>query len=149
MQCFLWSSEECIGERYIRHKLLEHSPFYRRYIKSLQEVDGRLVDRHIAHILLHELMQQGQVSSDLLDIVDELIDGYESSVCVQTENWSSSSNTSFTMATNILMKLNTEVNVDIMIQVELAKAFLHTSMDNTDVGQGREDCLAHVYLASL
>ena len=53
------------------------------------------------------------------------------------------------MATNILMKLKMGVNTDRMLQVELAKALFHTSIESTDVDRVDEDCLSHVYLAYL
>ena len=113
------------GERNIRGTCLAHLPVHRRFIESLQEVDGRLVDYFIALIFLHftELIKQD--NSEIMKVIDELMQCIDSSVSLQTQSRSSSTNSSFTRATKILMKLKTGVGTDTMIQVELAKAFLH------------------------
>ena len=129
------------GERDIRGTGSAQLHAYSGIIESLQKVDGRLVDHFIAFIFLRstELLEQEQDNSRILKVIYELMQFHESSVSLQPKSWSNSTNTSFTMATNILMKLNTEVNTDTMIQVELAEAFLHMSIHNTDNDQVRED----------
>jgi hypothetical protein len=137
------------GEHDISGTGLAHLAVYRRFIESLQEVDERLVDYFIALICLHvtELMKQGQSNSGIVAVMDELIhfDVTSSQKKIQL----SILRPSFVRAADIMLKLNTEVNTDTMIQVELVKAFLHMSIDNTDVDQERENCWARVFLARL
>ena len=130
---------------------LAHLPVYRRFIESLQEVDGRLVDHFIALIFLHftELLEQGRDNSGILEVIVELMQLSKSRFSLPAQSQSSSTNTPFTSATNILIKLKTGIKTDTGMQVELAKAFLHMSVDNADVDQAHEDCLARFYLACL
>ena len=59
-----------------------HPPVYRRFIELLQEVDGRLVDHCIALIFLHftELIEQGQENSEILKVINSLMEFEESRV---------------------------------------------------------------------
>ena len=130
----------------MRKTRLSHFSSYRRFIKSIQEVDGRFVDYFIALIFLHftELMKHGQDNSKTVEVNDELNQFNEStSIGLETKSRSSSK------AANIMMKLKTKINTNTMVQVELAKAFLRMSMNNADVDQVQPDCSARVYLAYL
>jgi len=127
---------------------LAHLHAFRRFIEASQEEDGRLFDFFIALVFLHstELMTQGR---GIFEIVNVLHDLMQMSV-FKTKSRSSSTSTAFTKAiTNLLMQLETGINTDTMLQVELGKAFFHMSISNTDVHPAHEDGLARVYLASL
>ena len=141
------------SEHRIRETCLVHFPSYRRFIQSLPEVDGRLVDHCIALIFLHftELLEQGEDNSEIVKVIDELMQVNESSVSLQEIIRSSPTNKSFSRTTNILSKqLKTKVkSTNTMVQIELAKAFLRMSTDSNDVDQVHEDCLARVHLACL
>ena len=149
--CIDFTTILAMGEQVIRKTRLGHLPVYKKFIESLQEVDGRLVDHFIALIFLHftELIEKARDNSVILKVINALMEFEESLVSLQTKSCSSSRDTSYTMATNILMKLKMGVNTDTMLQVELAKALFHSSIKSTDVDRVDEDCLSHAYLAYL
>ena len=139
------------GQRDIRKTRPAHLPVYRQFIELLQEVDGRLVDHFIALIFLHftELVEQEQDNFEILKVIDELMKCNQTGVDLHTKIHMSSSNTSFSGATDLLIKLHVEVNTDTMLRIELAKALFHMSIDNNDVDQEHEDGSARIHLASL